>query len=111
MITTHVLDLATGKPGRAIAIELERAEHGFWHCLRGDGCARRVVRVVFGGARWYPGHTPRRSGERASRAPYRCAPDASTSAKGSGVRGGLAQKVRGRVGEKLGGEPVEDFRI
>ncbi len=35
MITTHVLDLAAGKPGRGIAIELERAEHGVWHLIGG----------------------------------------------------------------------------
>jgi 5-hydroxyisourate hydrolase len=35
MITTHVLDLASGKPGRGIAIELERAEHGVWHLIGG----------------------------------------------------------------------------
>ncbi|HTR55876.1 MAG TPA: hydroxyisourate hydrolase [Kofleriaceae bacterium] len=35
MITTHVLDLAAGKPGRGIAIELERAEHGVWHLVGG----------------------------------------------------------------------------
>lgn len=31
MITTHVLDTAAGRPGRAIAIELERADAGAWH--------------------------------------------------------------------------------
>jgi 5-hydroxyisourate hydrolase len=35
MITTHVLDLAAGKPGRGIAIELERAEHNVWHLVGG----------------------------------------------------------------------------
>jgi 5-hydroxyisourate hydrolase len=30
MITTHVLDTATGKPGRAIGIELELARGGGW---------------------------------------------------------------------------------
>ncbi len=35
MITTHVLDLAAGKPGRGIAIELERADHGVWHLVGG----------------------------------------------------------------------------
>ena len=33
MITTHVLDTARGVPGRAIAVELERAEHGSWHLV------------------------------------------------------------------------------
>jgi 5-hydroxyisourate hydrolase len=30
MITTHVLDTAAGRPGRAIAIELERDAGGSW---------------------------------------------------------------------------------
>lgn len=35
MITTHVLDTAIGRPGRAIAIELERVENGVWHLVGG----------------------------------------------------------------------------
>jgi len=35
MITTHVLDIAGGRPGKAIAIELERADHGAWHLVGG----------------------------------------------------------------------------
>lgn len=35
MITTHVLDTSAGKPGRGIAIELERAEHNVWHLVGG----------------------------------------------------------------------------
>lgn len=31
MITTHVLDTAAGRPGKAIAIELERADGAGWH--------------------------------------------------------------------------------
>ena len=31
MITTHVLDTAAGRPGRAIAIELERHDGSAWH--------------------------------------------------------------------------------
>ncbi len=31
MITTHVLDIARGHPGKAIAIELERDDAGSWH--------------------------------------------------------------------------------
>ena len=48
MITTHVLDLATGKPGRGIAIELERTERGVWHLVGGgvtddDGRVRTLT--------------------------------------------------------------------
>jgi len=48
MITTHVLDTAAGRPGRGIAIELERAEHGVWHLVGGgvtddDGRVRTLT--------------------------------------------------------------------
>jgi len=35
MITTHVLDIAAGRPGKHIAIELERIDHGTWHLIGG----------------------------------------------------------------------------
>lgn len=35
MITTHVLDTALGRPGKGIAIELERDDHGEWHLIGG----------------------------------------------------------------------------
>jgi len=43
MITTHVLDTSIGRPGCAIAVELERVEHGVWHLVGGgvtDGDGR-----------------------------------------------------------------------
>ena len=35
MITTHVLDTATGRPGKGIAIELEREHRGVWNLIGG----------------------------------------------------------------------------
>jgi 5-hydroxyisourate hydrolase len=35
MITTHVLDTSLGRPGRGIAVELERVQHGEWHLVGG----------------------------------------------------------------------------
>lgn len=35
MITTHVLDTSVGRPGKGIAIELERVEHNVWHLIGG----------------------------------------------------------------------------
>ena len=35
MITTHVLDTSLGRPGKAIAIELERIDAGVWHLVGG----------------------------------------------------------------------------
>jgi 5-hydroxyisourate hydrolase len=48
MITTHVLDTAAGRPGAAIAIELERAEPGGWQLVGhgatdGDGRLRTLT--------------------------------------------------------------------
>jgi 5-hydroxyisourate hydrolase len=35
MITTHVLDTSLGKPGKAIAVELERVDQGTWQLVGG----------------------------------------------------------------------------
>ena len=35
MITTHVLDTAQGRPGKGIAVELEREERGSWKLVGG----------------------------------------------------------------------------
>lgn len=35
MITTHVLDTSIGRPGRGIAVELERIEQGVWQPVGG----------------------------------------------------------------------------
>lgn len=35
MITTHVLDTSIGRPGSAIAVELERIEAGVWNLVGG----------------------------------------------------------------------------
>ena len=48
MITTHVLDTAAGRPGQAIAIELERADGATWHPIGagvtdGDGRLRTLT--------------------------------------------------------------------
>lgn len=35
MITTHVLDTSLGRPGKHIAVELERDDAGVWHLIGG----------------------------------------------------------------------------
>jgi len=35
MITTHVLATAIGRPGKNIAVELERDDQGVWHLIGG----------------------------------------------------------------------------
>jgi 5-hydroxyisourate hydrolase len=71
MITTHVLDTAAGRPGKAIAVELERIEHGQWHLVGGgitddDGRLRTLTpegpvapgtyRIRFQTAPYYAAH-------------------------------------------------------
>ena len=45
MITTHVLDTAAGRPGRAIAIDLERADGEHWLPLASDYAERMLPQI------------------------------------------------------------------
>ncbi|HEY0477511.1 MAG TPA: hypothetical protein VGD37_08290 [Kofleriaceae bacterium] len=77
----------------------------------GDSGARQPVHTVYGGAHLFTSDTPRKLGDLALRALDAYAPDAATFAEAVGVPGELAPKVYDRVRDKLGREPVEDFRI
>lgn len=77
----------------------------------GDSGARQPVHTVYGGAHLFSSDTARKLGELALRALDSYAPDARTFAEAIGVPGELAAKVYDRVRDKLGREPVEDFRI
>jgi citrate lyase beta subunit len=77
----------------------------------GDSGARQPVHTVYGGAHLFTSDTPRKLGDLALRALDAYAPDAATFAEAVGVPGELAPRVYERVRDKLGREPVEDFRI
>jgi citrate lyase beta subunit len=82
----------------------------------GDGAARQPVHTVYGGAHLFRAATARRLGELARAALARHAPTAADLAAALGwaelgVGEALAGRVYERVVEKLGREPVEDFRI
>jgi citrate lyase beta subunit len=77
----------------------------------GDSGARQPVHTVYGGAHLFSSDTARKLGELALRALETYAPDARTFAEAIGMPGELAPKVYDRVRDKLGREPVEDFRI
>ena len=77
----------------------------------GDSGARQPVHTVYGGAHLFTSDTPRKLGDLALRALDAYAPDAATFAEAVGVPGELAPRVYDRVRDKLGREPVEDFRI
>ncbi|HMB53693.1 MAG TPA: phosphoenolpyruvate kinase, partial [Thermoanaerobaculia bacterium] len=82
----------------------------------GDGAARQPVHTVYGGAHLFRAETAGRLGELAAAALERFAPSASDLAaalgwEALGIGDELAGRVYERVVEKLGREPVEDFRI
>ncbi|HEY5925554.1 MAG TPA: hypothetical protein VIV11_27905 [Kofleriaceae bacterium] len=90
---------------------VNRAQARFWQRYPGDSGARQAVHTVYGGAHLFSSETPKKLGELALRSLDAYAPDAQTFAEAIGIRGELAPKVLERVRDKLGREPVEDFRI
>ncbi len=77
----------------------------------GDSGARQPVHTVYGGAHIFAAETARKLGDVALRTLQTYAPDASTFAELLAIPAPLGDKVYQRVIEKLGREPVEDFRI
>jgi citrate lyase beta subunit len=90
---------------------VNRAQSRFYERYPGDSGARQPVHTVYGGAHLFNAETPKKLGELALRALDTYAGDASTFAEAIGINGNLAPKVLERVRDKLGREPVEDFRI
>jgi len=72
---------------------------------------RQPIHTVYGGAHLFKGDTAGRLGVTALRVLDEHAPDAATLASAIGVPPALADRVYARVREKLGREPVEDFRL
>jgi citrate lyase beta subunit len=92
---------------------LRKANAGFARAWPGDASRRQPVHVVYGGAHLFRAETTRKLGTLALAALKDYAPDAPELAHGLGLpqRGRFAQRVYGRVVDKLEREPVEDFRI
>jgi citrate lyase beta subunit len=104
----------TSIPDKKLAKALDRinrAQARFYRRYPGDSGARQAVHTVYGGAHLFNSETPKKLGELALRSLDTYAPDAATFAEAIGIRGELAPKVLERVRDKLGREPVEDFRI
>jgi len=90
---------------------LARVNRGVLERYPGERPGRQAVHTVYGGAQLFKADTARRLGELALKALDAHGPDATTFAAALGLPGHLAQPVYDRVREKLGREPVEDFRI
>src|SRR5215472_7256064 len=72
---------------------------------------RQPMHTVYGGAHLFKRTTIRRLGELALGSLYDYGPSPTVFAKALGMPSKVAKTVRTRVEEKLGREPVEDYRI
>jgi citrate lyase beta subunit len=92
---------------------LAQANRAFNAAFPGELDRRQPVHTVYGGAHLFKARTCPRSGEIALEILKTYAPDAASFARGLGLDldPKLAERVYERVVEKLGREPVEDFRI
>jgi citrate lyase beta subunit len=94
------------------AARLRAANEAFARRYPGEGGARQPVHTVYGGAQLFRHDSTGKLGQVARRALDDYAPDAATLARALGFTDAdFAAKVHARVAEKLGREPVEDFRI
>jgi citrate lyase beta subunit len=113
----------TTETARDILARLQQANADFARVYPGETGRRQPVHTVYGGAHLFKSDTPRRLGSLALRALEQFAPDADAFfARALGLTGAqgspgdehpaaLAHTIYERVREKLGREPVEDFRI
>lgn len=97
-------------PG-AIVEALSRANRAFMATHPGESGDRQPVHTVYGGAQLFRHDSSAKLGEVARRILEEYAPDGATLAAAVGLDDGIADAVHGRVVEKLGREPIEDFRI
>lgn len=96
-----------------ISAALSDANKAFTRHYPGESNRRQAVHTVYGGAHLFKADSPQKLGAIALRSLHEYAPDAKTLADVLGTADDetLAQKVYGRVVEKLKREPVEDFRL
>ncbi len=109
---TSLTAAATGK----ISESLQQANRNFQKRYPGESGRRQPVHTVYGGAHLFRADTAGRLGSLALRALDEFAPGAASFAQAIGLpsadrEGSLAGAIYRRVREKLGREPVEDFRL
>jgi citrate lyase beta subunit len=102
--------LSDKKLGKALG-RVSDAHDRFTRRYPGDSGARQAVHTVYGGAHLFKSDTAQKLGELALKALRTHAPDAQAFAEAIALPAPLAPRVYERVVEKLGREPVEDFRI
>ncbi len=106
MTTLNAADL------REVNARLEKANQAHMRRYPGENGRRQPVHTVYGGAQLFKADSAVKLGALGRRAFEEFAPDAATLAQALGWSDArLAERVFGRVKEKLQREPVEDFRI
>ncbi|HYM24759.1 MAG TPA: hypothetical protein VEU08_16190 [Vicinamibacterales bacterium] len=90
---------------------LDRGNRRVAELFPGDSAHRQPVHTVYGGAHLFKADTVQKLGGLALRALQEHAPDAATFASAVGLDPALADRIYGRVTDKLKREAIEDFRI
>ncbi len=95
------------------AIKLSRAHREVEHHLPGEPTSRQPVHTVYGGAHLFKSDTAKKVGDLAIRQLQEFAPDAKTFTRALGLEWSeeFSKMIYARVLEKLGREPIEDYRI
>ena len=101
----------TNNETRSLAAPLERALVPFMNRFPGSAGERQPVHTVYGGAHLFKGDTARKLGEKAVQALDEHGVDPFTFGRAIGLPDAHAETIWQRVVEKLGREPVEDFRV
>ena len=96
---------------QTMAAPLERALVPFMRRFPGSAGERQPVHTVYGGAHLFRHDTTRKLGEKAVSILGEHGVDPFVFARAIGVDDARAETVWQRVAEKLGREPVEDFRV
>lgn len=90
---------------------LNRTSQAVARAYPGEGPDRQPVHTVYGGAHIFSAGSAGRLGELALSSMSKSAPTSTDFARILGIEESLADQVHGLVLEKLGREPVEDFRL
>src|SRR5438105_4662433 len=96
---------------RGVAAKLEKANTELARHYPGEPTARQPIHTVYGGAHLWKRDAARKLGGLAVRVFEQYGADPTTFARALGLAPEHAELIHQRVGAKLRGEAVEDFRI
>ncbi len=101
----------TQQEATALAAPLEAALVPFMKRFPGDAGERQPVHTVYGGAHLFKSDTVRKLGDKAAQVLDEHGVDPFVFSRAAGLPEMHAETIWQRIVEKLGREPVEDFRV